>query len=124
MLYWHRHVPQDRMRRALVIVLVLLFPLNVFALSMSASLFQAAVAQEPAGMSTASAGDSQPDDGFDCERACDLDPDEPPGHQDLHDIVHLEAALRQAAPADRTATRHDAWRPRLSIPPPVRPPRV
>ena len=124
MLYSHHHVPQDCMRRALVIVLVLLFPLNVFALSMSASLFQAVVAPETADVSTATSADSQPDEGFVCEAACDLDPDEPPGHQDLHDIVTLEAALQTSAPADRTAARHDACRARLSIAPPVKPPRA
>ena len=105
------------MRRVLVIVLVLLFPLNVFALSLSASLFQA---QEPAAVEAT----VQPADSHACELACDIDPDEPPGHQDLHDIVHLEAALRHAGPAARTMARHDARARCNSLPPPVKPPRT
>lgn len=111
------------MRRVLVIVLILLFPLNVFALSLSASLFQADSAmdvQEPAVLAVT----VQPADGHACELACDIDPDEPPGHQDLHDIIHLEAALRQAGPADRSMACHDARARCCCLPPPVKPPRA
>ena len=123
MLYLHRPVHEDRMRRVLVIVLVLLFPLNVFALSMSASLLQAGFAPAPTE-TAASAPDIQAGQGLSCALACDLDPDEPPGHQDLHDIVHVDAAQRMAGPADRAAFSHDASRPGYSPPPPVKPPRA
>jgi hypothetical protein len=112
------------MRRVLVIVLILLFPLNVFALSMSASLLQASVASEPAAASIVIVADIQPSGEFSCELACDLDPDEPPGHQDLHDIVNHEAAVRWTGPPIRADLRDDAYRRCHSTPPPVKPPRA
>lgn len=114
------------MRRVLVIVLILLFPLNVFALSMSASLLQAATASapEPAhAPSPALFTDLQADQALACALACDVDPDEPPGHQDLHDIVYVETAPRLAGPASPTAPSHDASRPFDSPAPPIKPPR-
>ena len=121
------------MRRVLVIVLVLLFPLNVFALSMSASLLQAATASAPPsepGFSTStvyaqSIGADLPTDvALTCALACDVDPDEPPGHQDLHDIVYVETAPRLAGPASPTTPGHEASRPFDSPAPPIKPPRA
>ncbi|SFD05224.1 hypothetical protein [Massilia yuzhufengensis] len=107
------------MRRLLVILLVLLFPLNVFALSMSASLMQ-----DGPVASTVDAATVQADSGSACALACDLDPDEPPGHQDLHDIVYVEGSLRPAGPPDRAALGHEARSRCHSLPPPVKPPRA
>ena len=109
------------MRRVLVIVLILLFPLNVFALSMSASLLQAA--SEPA-LAPSVVGDLQAGQDLACALACDVDPDEPPGHQDLHDIVYVETAPRLAGPASPTALGHDASRLFDSPAPPIKPPRA
>ena len=115
----------DCMRRVLVIVLILLFPLNVFALSMSASLLQAATASAPEQAHVPSNGaDLQTDQALACALACDVDPDEPPGHQDLHDIVYVETAPRMAGPASPTAPSHDASRPFDSPAPPIKPPRA
>jgi len=114
------------MRRAFLIFLILLFPLNVLALSWS-------VATEPAAGSThtattAAAPDDSPTDSFfarlfDVDTTLDLDPDEPPA-MDLHDIVNHEAGQQCITLAGRAASCHDARRQYLSIPPPVRPPRA
>ena len=117
------------MRRVLVIVLILLFPLNVFALSMSASLLQAATASAPApepahAQSIVLFTDLQTDGALTCALACDVDPDEPPGHQDLHDIVYVETAPRLAGPASPTTPGHEASRPFDSPAPPIKPPRA
>lgn len=121
------------MRRAFLIFLILLFPLNVLALSWS-------VATEPAAGSTHTATNvathvatsaAAPDDGatdsffarlFDADTTLDLDPDEPPA-MDLHDIVNHEAGAQFITLPGRAASCHDARRQCLSIPPPVRPPR-
>lgn len=114
------------MRRAFLIFLILLFPLNVLALSWS-------VATEPAAGSThtattAAAPDDSPTDSFfarlfDVDTTLDLDPDEPPA-MDLHDIVNHEAGQQCITLPSRAASCHDARRQYLSIPPPVRPPRA
>ena len=113
------------MRRAFLIFLILLFPLNVLALSWS-------VATEPAAGSTHTATTAAPDDGatdsffarlFDVDTTLDLDPDEPPA-MDLHDIVNHEAGQQCITLPSRAASCHDARRQYLSIPPPVRPPRA
>jgi len=120
MLYWHRHHLRYCMRRAFVIFLILLFPLNVLALSWSvASEPAAAVVQAEA---PAAGADSFFAKLFDADTTLDLDPDEPPP-MDLHDIVNHEAALQFTTLPGRMACRHDARRHCLSIPPPVRPPR-
>ncbi|UVW29904.1 hypothetical protein [Massilia sp. H6] len=120
------------MRRVLVIVLTLLFPLNVMALSMSASLLQAGPLSTPApapapapesALSPSFAADSHTGQHLACAPACDRDPDEPPGHQDLHDIVYRETAPRLTGPAAPAALGQDASRPFDSPAPPVKPPR-
>ena len=112
------------MRRFFVIVLILLFPLNVFALSMSASLTAAGDPVQEHAASMPVADLAEPGGGFDCAAACDLDPDEPPGSPDLHDILHAEAPLRSAALPGRALAPHDARRRCHSIEPPVKPPRA
>lgn len=107
------------MRRAFVIFLILLFPLNVLALSWS-------VATEPATMTAPADAPADTDSFFaklfDADTTLDLDPDEPPP-MDLHDIVNHEAGLQFITLPGRAASCHDARRQCLSIPPPVRPPR-
>jgi len=111
------------MRRAFVIFLILLFPLNVLALSLSVATTQhhAPVAQSL--VSSASAGDLLPDPLFAAETGADLDPDEPPA-MDLHDIVNHESVLQLPAPPGRAAPRHDARGRCHCLAPPVKPPRT
>jgi len=119
------------MRRVLVIFLILLFPLNVFALSMS-------VASLPHDLVAALAGsvdaDAAPDSSAgasagtaattDCETSCDIDPDEPPSGAELHYIVGHALAPPFAGPPAAAFPPHDADRPRHFIAPPIKPPRA
>jgi len=101
------------MRRFFVIFLILLFPLNVFALSMS--------------VSTAQQGDSEVlvmDDSAKGEARGDVDPDEPPSVADLHDIVNHEPSLRLATWLAGALPPHDAAPHSQSLPPPLKPPCV
>ena len=112
MLYWRCHVPLHCMRRLFVIFLILLFPLNVFALSMSVSGAQqgdAVVLALEAGTLTG-------------ESHGDLDPDEPPSVADLHDIVNHEPSLRLATWPAGALPPHDAAPHSHSLPPPLKPP--
>ncbi|WP_305824475.1 hypothetical protein [Massilia brevitalea] len=118
------------MRRAFVIFLILLFPLNVLALSLSVAATQAGAAgvavqlDAPSSASTSSsAGDSLFAKVFDIDTSADLDPDEPPA-MDLHDIVNHEAGLRLHLLPGRAALCHDARRHCHFLPPPVKPPRA
>ena len=118
MLYWRRHVPLYRMRRLFVIFLILLFPLNVFALSMSASVAQPGDAVVLAIDADTGGGDSRGDN------RGDVDPDEPPPVADLHDIVNHEPSLRLASPGAGALPPHDAPPHSHSLPPPLKPPCV
>ena len=120
MLYWHRHVFCYRMRRVLVIFLILLFPLNVLALSLSVS--TAGGAEAALAAPSMPGADAVP--GADIASSADLDPDEPPPGMDLHDIVNIEAGLRLATLQDAAAPPRDARRPCHAISPPLRPPRA
>ena len=121
------------MRRALVIFLVLLFPLNVFALSLSvatmpaAALAQAADAKERVHAPAALA-DSDLRAISGCDDACndpgDIDPDEPPAGADLHYIVGHAGCLHRAGLSSASPALHDAAPRCHSVPPPVKPPRV
>lgn len=102
------------MRRAFVIFLILLFPLNVLALSLSV-----ATTQHHAPVT----GDLLPDPLFAAETGADLDPDEPPA-MDLHDIVNHESVLQLPALPGRAAPRHDARGRCHCLAPPVKPPRT
>lgn len=104
------------MRRFLVLFLILLFPLNVFALSMSA-----ATAQQGQDGAAALAVEAKASMG---EVLGDADPDEPPSMADLHDILHHEPSLRLAGPPARAVPPHDAARYSHSLPPPLKPPCV
>ena len=104
------------MRRLLVIFLILLFPLNVLALSMSVSMAQPDGANTHAGATSIGAfqGDANPD----------IDPDEPPSVADLHDLVHQDGRLHLAGLRAAAVPRHAAPPDRLSLPPPDKPPRL
>jgi hypothetical protein len=106
------------MRRFLVILLILLFPLNVLALSMSVSAAQPDGASVQPGAVVAAggafAGDANPD----------IDPDEPPTVAEPHDFMNLDGRLHLAGCGAAVLTPHGAPPCRLSLPPPDKPPRL
>lgn len=109
------------MRRALVIFLILLFPLNVLALSMSVSAIGQAGATEH--VNPAPAADAVAD-ATGHQSIGDLDPDEPPGGTDFHDLVHEEGRVQPAAlPDSSIASRLPSRRGREPFPP-IKPPPV
>lgn len=92
------------MRRFFVICLILLLPLNMFALAMAASAMLPAIethhvtSAEPL-LQSASApvfADAYLPDNYDCQASCDIDPDEPPAGADVHDSVNEDVSLRLA----------------------------
>lgn len=109
------------MRRILVIFLILLFPLNVFALSLSASAAQPGAHEHATAVPFA---DADADALADTEARGDVDPDEPPSVADLHDLVNQERVLHLAGPCAGAAPPRDPARTGLSLPPPVKPPRL
>lgn len=121
------------MRRVLVIFLILLYPLNVLALSGAlaqhghAEQRVAVQASQPdAGLATEAATDLATElaAALDCDAGCDIDPDEPPPGADLHSIHGRTHCLRPAGLWGIAAPPHDAALQRRSIPPPVKPPRL
>lgn len=131
------------MRRVLVIFLILLYPLNVLALT--SALVQHGHATERAIVQATQAGadadraahlaanlaanlaaDLATDlaSALDCDTSCDIDPDEPPPGADLHAISGRTHCLRPAGLWGIAAPPHDAALQRRSIPPPVKPPRL
>lgn len=125
MLYWHRPIIRYRMRRVVVIFLILLFPLNVLALSHSVATAGSGAAPllaAPEGQAHPVAIAAMADTGIDT--ASELDPDEPPAGMDLHDIVDLDPGLRLAALREAGAAPHAARRPCHALSPPLRPPRA
>jgi hypothetical protein len=115
------------MRRAFVIFLILLFPLNVFALSMSVSSIQQANAIEHV-MASPADGDSEwsngGGNGAGQPTPGDLDPDEPPSGMDFHDSVYREGQLPPALPTDGSVSSHVPLRHGLAPFPPIKPPPV
>ena len=106
------------MRRAFVIFLILLFPLNVFALSMSvASDRQAAAVEHVLTAAPADTGIDQPSLG-------ELDPDEPPSGMDYHDSVSREGQPVAALRPDGSVSSHVPVRRGLAPFPPIKPPPV
>jgi hypothetical protein len=120
------------MRRFFVICLILLLPLNMFALAMAASAMLPADASPRASMSeplvqVAPApvfADSYLADNYDCQASCDIDPDEPPAGNDVHDSVNEEVGLRFADVVGDAVAPHSLSRPSLSWHPPLKPPRA
>lgn len=119
------------MRRALVLFLILLFPLNVLALTTSLVQYghaaqrpdarAAIVAPADAAAAAAAAGLAA---ALDCDTSCDIDPDEPPAAGDLHAVLNEALRLQPAALSGTATPPADAARHRRAIPPPVKPPRV
>lgn len=123
------------MRRFFVIFLILLFPLNVLALSLSVATAGTGIALpqakagavaslDAASLAPASLVVASPDTGFDIATTSDLDPDEPPAGMDLHDIVDLRPGLPLASLRDAGASPREARRPWHALSPPLRPPRA
>ena len=107
------------MRRAFVIFLILLFPLNVFALSMSVSSMQAGAVQH---VTLAADGDAT---GAPAIQAMgDPDSDEPPAGYDFHDSVNEEGRLQPAALPGRSRPALLPPRRGLAPFPPIKPPPV
>ena len=103
------------MRRAFVIFLILLFPLNVFALSMSV----ASMPQAAGSMHDALAADA-----MEMPAIGDIDADEPPAGHDFHDSVNEAGRLRPAVLPDRLPLPHPPLRQGLAPVPPIKPPPV
>jgi hypothetical protein len=116
------------LRRALVVFLILLFPLNVFALSMSAAtLVHPAGTHERVDAAAAQAAGADLDDGFAGDGSGDpgdIDPDEPPAGADLHYIVGHAGGLHVAGLSRAAAALHDAAPRCHAVAPPVKPPRA
>jgi hypothetical protein len=114
------------MRRAFVIFLILLFPLNVFALSMSVSSIQQAGAVEHVLPSAPadSGGDAGMDLDFELALPGDLDPDEPPSGMDHHDSVSGPGQVLPALASDGLVSPHVPLRHGLAPLPPIKPPPV
>lgn len=114
------------MRRVLVIFLILLFPLNVFALSMSVASLPHDHVAALAGSVDADAADSSAgaSAATDCETSCDIDPDEPPSGAELHYIIGHALAPPFAGPSAAAFPPHDADRHHHFIAPPIKPPRA
>lgn len=120
------------MRRLFVIFLALLFPLNVFALSMSVSAHAPAPvvalghaiddrAIENASFDTGFM-DTAGIDSQGGEAVCDIDPDEPPAGMDFHDTVHAASRLPSAAPPDSSVCSFVPSRHGRDPLPPIKPP--
>lgn len=101
------------MRRAFVIFLILLFPLNVFALSMSVASMQQAGASVHAAVTP---------DAVDMPAIGDIDADEPPAGHDFHDSVSEAGRPPPAVLPDRLRLPHPPLRRGLAPVPPIKPP--
>lgn len=122
------------MRRLLVICLILLLPLNMFALAMAASAMQPAEAPQhavsldqltlAAQHGAVAFADAYLPDPFDCQDGCDIDPDEPPAGADVHDSVNEEVGLPMADFADGVVTPVAPPRASHSFVPLLKPPRA
>jgi hypothetical protein len=105
------------MRRAFVIFLILLFPLNVFALSMSVASDRQAAAVEQVMPVDAGMEMDEPSLG-------ELDPDEPPSGMDHHDSVSGEGQPAPPLPPGGSVSPHVPFRHGLAPFPPIKPPPV
>ena len=115
------------MRRALVLFLILLFPLNVLALTTSL-VKHGHAAERMDARATSTSAPADADAGLaaalDCDTSCDIDPDEPPAAGDLHTILNGALRLQPAGPSGTAAPPPDAAHRGRVIPPPVKPPRA
>jgi len=101
------------MRRAFVIFLILLFPLNVFALSLSV----ASIPQAGVGAHAALAADA-----LAMPAIGDVDADEPPAGHDFHDSVSEAGRPQPAVLPGRLPPPHPHLRQGLAPVPPIKPP--
>jgi len=120
------------MRRFFVACLILLLPLNMFALAMTASLMLPAdashrvIASEPLAQSAQVPvfADSYLPDNFNCQTSCDIDPDEPPTGHDVHDYVNADFGMRFADVTDDAVAPSASSRPSYLRHPLLKPPRA
>lgn len=111
------------MRRFFVTWLILLFPLNVFALSMSVASMQQPATSEQAAPASHSVTDSLFAGIVDAQPGGDIDSDEPPAVADLHDSVNeddpsqLVLNPRAPAPLPVPLRRSQSSSPPLKPPP-------
>ena len=120
------------MRRLFVICLILLLPLNMFALAMAASAMlppepaQRVIASEPlVGLTSAPVfADAYLPDNYDCQSSCDIDPDEPPAGADVHDTINDELSLRLADVRGGALAPPSLSHPSQSWHPLLKPPRA
>lgn len=120
------------MRRFFVICLILLLPLNMFALAMAASAMLPAdvahrvIASEPLVQSAPAPvfAESYLLDNFNCQTSCDIDPDEPPAGTDVHDSLNEEVGLRFANVTGGAVAPGPSSPPSHSRHPLLKPPRV
>lgn len=110
------------MRRVFLIFLILLFPLNVFALSMSAASMQ----QAGAGASAATVWTDEAA-AIDAPAPApasigDIDADEPPAGHDFHDSVNDVGRPLPAVLPDRSPAPHPPLRQGRAPVPPIKPP--
>jgi hypothetical protein len=108
------------MRRLFVIWLILLFPMNVLAMSISVASFEHGQPEhvEPA----APVADAFFSSLFDSEPAGDLDSDEPPAVADLHDQVNEEDLAQLILSPHVTRASGVPLRHAQSAFPPLKPP--
>jgi len=112
------------MRRFIVLCLILLFPLNVLALSMSVASFQHADPIESTPVVAPVMDDAFFSSLFDTASSGDLDSDEPPGVADLHDQVNEEDKLQLVLLPDWTRAGVVPLRHAQSASPPLKPPPI
>jgi len=118
------------MRRFFVICLILLYPLNVLALSWSVASLQTGVtehvlSQTPIASAAAAAHDAADlllAEALDCKLTCDLDPDEPPSGADFLDTVNEADEPRFDGMPLRSVVPFTPTRHLLSAFPPLKPP--
>jgi hypothetical protein len=114
------------MRRLFVIWLILLFPLNVLAMSMSVAAFEHVDhdqhGQQERVESVAPAADTLFSHLFDTQSSGDLDSDEPPAVADLHDQVNEEDQLQLVLLPGRSIAAGAPLRHEQSAFPPLKPP--
>ena len=106
------------MRRLLVILLILLFPLNVLALSISVS------ATQPEGASIQISTTTAAGDAFEGDASSDIDPDEPPTVAEPHDFMNLDGRPHLAGHGAAARAPQAAAPFCLSLSPPDKPPRL
>ena len=108
------------MRRVFLIFLILLFPLNVFALSMSAASMQQAGAGAP--VAAVWTDEAAAIDAPAPASIVDIDADEPPAGHDFHDSVNDVGRPLPAVLPDRSPAPHPPLRQGRAPVPPIKPP--